>query len=101
MVVLMSATLARGFSATTARVVRPDWLRNAAGLKTMSYWRGTLTPRPTVDWYLAGSSTYSIAIVLIHCSFGGDSSAQVQHVLIHCSFRGNSSAQVQHVFIHC
>mmetsp|Transcript_19475 Transcript_19475/g.31529 ORF Transcript_19475/g.31529 Transcript_19475/m.31529 type:complete len:289 (+) Transcript_19475:999-1865(+) len=43
---------ARGFSATTARVARPDWLRNAAGLTSAAYWRGTLEPRPTVDWYL-------------------------------------------------
>lgn len=43
----------RGFSATTARVMRPDWLRNAAGLTSLSYWQGTLEPRPTVDWYLS------------------------------------------------
>jgi len=36
----------------TARVARPDWLRNAAGVVDPSYWRGTLNPRPTVDWYL-------------------------------------------------
>ena len=35
-----------------ARVIRPDWLRNAAGLTSLSYWQGTLEPRPTVDWYL-------------------------------------------------
>ena len=43
----------RGFSATVAKVIRPDWLRNAAGLTSLSYWRGTLEPRPTVDWYLS------------------------------------------------
>ena len=42
----------RGFHATVARVIRPDWLRNAAGLADINYWRGTLEPRPTVDWYL-------------------------------------------------
>ena len=42
----------RGFHATVARVIRPDWLRNAAGLTDINYWRGTLEPRPTVDWYL-------------------------------------------------
>ena len=43
----------RGFMATSiARVARPDWLRNAAGIVKPSYWQGTLEPRPTVDWYL-------------------------------------------------
>ena len=42
----------RGFSVTVARVARPDWLRNAAGLADLNYWKGTLQPRPTVDWYL-------------------------------------------------
>lgn len=44
---------ARGFSTTVAKVIRPDWLRNAAGLTSLSYWQGTLEPRPTVDWYLS------------------------------------------------
>ena len=42
----------RGFSVTVAEVRRPDWLRNAAGLVDVNYWKGTLSPRPTVDWYL-------------------------------------------------
>ena len=33
-------------------VKRYDWARNAAGLTDINYWRGTLSPRPTVDWYL-------------------------------------------------
>lgn len=37
---------------TVADVKRYDWLRNAAGLTDVNYWRGTLCPRPTVDWYL-------------------------------------------------
>ncbi|PNT65798.1 uncharacterized protein LOC100823185 isoform X2 [Brachypodium distachyon] len=39
-------------AAVVARVSRPDWLRNAAGLADLSYWRGTLRPRPVLDWYL-------------------------------------------------
>ncbi|XP_002451473.1 uncharacterized protein LOC8069918 [Sorghum bicolor] len=39
-------------AAVVARVTRPDWLRNAAGLADASYWRGTLRPRPVLDWYL-------------------------------------------------
>ena len=34
------------------KVERYDWLRNASGALTPDYWRGTLRPRPTVDWYL-------------------------------------------------
>ncbi|XP_062224175.1 uncharacterized protein LOC133922736 isoform X1 [Phragmites australis] len=39
-------------AAVVARVARPDWLRNAAGLVDANYWRGTLRPRPVLDWYL-------------------------------------------------
>ncbi|TVU33549.1 hypothetical protein EJB05_25373 [Eragrostis curvula] len=39
-------------AAVVARVSRPDWLRNAAGLVDGNYWRGTLRPRPVLDWYL-------------------------------------------------
>lgn len=35
-----------------AQVARIDWARNAAGLTDPNYWQGTLSPRPTVDWYL-------------------------------------------------
>ena len=34
-----------------ASVSRLDWARNAAGLTDVNWWRGTLSPRPTVDWY--------------------------------------------------
>lgn len=40
----------RGLAVEVARVSRPDWLRNAAGLTDLNYWRGTLQPRPTVNW---------------------------------------------------
>lgn len=42
----------RGLAVATAQVSRPDWLRNAAGLTTWDYWRGTLQPLPTVNWYM-------------------------------------------------
>ena len=38
------------YARLVARVTRPDWLRNAAGLADASYWRGTLRPRPVLDW---------------------------------------------------
>ncbi|OUS44946.1 hypothetical protein BE221DRAFT_193562 [Ostreococcus tauri] len=43
---------ARGHAVAIAPVSRVDWLRNAAGAVTAEYWRGTLAPRPFVDWYL-------------------------------------------------
>ena len=43
---------ARDFDVEIAQVARADWLRNAAGLTDPAYYRGTLQPRPTVDWYL-------------------------------------------------
>ena len=46
---------AHGLAVTTARVARWNWLRNAAGLADLNYWRGTLQPRPTVDWCAAAS----------------------------------------------
>jgi hypothetical protein len=41
-----------GATVVTAAVARPDWLRNAAGVVNVDYWRGTLCPTPTVNWYL-------------------------------------------------
>ncbi|GJP53918.1 hypothetical protein CLOM_g13039 [Closterium sp. NIES-68] len=42
----------QGVAVEVARVARPDWLRNAAGLLQADYWKGTLKPRPILDWYL-------------------------------------------------
>ncbi|KAK6162785.1 hypothetical protein DH2020_002626 [Rehmannia glutinosa] len=41
-----------GVPSVVAKVSRIDWLRNAAGLLDSNYWRGTLRPRPVLDWYL-------------------------------------------------
>lgn len=41
----------QGLVVNVAEVTRIDWLRNAAGLVDINYWKGTLNPRPTVDWY--------------------------------------------------
>ncbi|KAI9081686.1 hypothetical protein K1719_036340 [Acacia pycnantha] len=41
-----------GVPTVVAKVSRIDWLRNAAGLVDPNYWRGTLKPRPVLDWYL-------------------------------------------------
>ncbi|PNH05599.1 hypothetical protein TSOC_008106, partial [Tetrabaena socialis] len=43
---------ARGMAVEVAQVTRPDWSRNAAALVDPNWWRGTLQPRPAVDWYL-------------------------------------------------
>lgn len=41
-----------GVKSVVARVSRLDWFRNAAGLADPNYWKGTLRPRPVLDWYL-------------------------------------------------
>eukprot|EP00899_Mesostigma_viride_P026950 jgi/Mesvir1/743/Mv17344-RA.1 len=41
-----------GLSASSINVARVDWLRNALGLLDSAYWKGTLQPRPVLDWYL-------------------------------------------------
>ncbi|KAK9683658.1 hypothetical protein RND81_10G157000 [Saponaria officinalis] len=41
-----------GITSVVARVSRLDWFRNAAGLADLNYWKGTLRPRPVLDWYL-------------------------------------------------
>ncbi|KAH0726206.1 hypothetical protein KY285_001915 [Solanum tuberosum] len=48
------ALILKGYGVPTAiaKVSRIDWLRNAAGLLDTNYWRGTLQPRPVLDWYL-------------------------------------------------
>ncbi|GMY23668.1 pentatricopeptide repeat-containing protein, mitochondrial [Fagus crenata] len=50
----LEATLKENYGIPTvvAKVSRIDWLRNAAGLVDPNYWRGTLRPRPVLDWYL-------------------------------------------------
>ncbi|KAL3537213.1 hypothetical protein ACH5RR_000579 [Cinchona calisaya] len=40
-----------GVPTVVVKVSRIDWLRNAAGLLDLNYWRGTLHPRPVLDWY--------------------------------------------------
>jgi hypothetical protein len=49
---LSGALHAQGLHPEIVPIVRVDWLRNAAGLRDVAYWKGTLQPRPTVDWYL-------------------------------------------------
>lgn len=70
----------RGFQVHTAAVRRIDWARNAAGLLDTNYWKGTLQPRPTVDWYLeliskaidqAQSQSNGAPITLLAHSAGG------------------------------
>lgn len=39
-----------GVPSVVAAVSRLDWFRNAAGLVDPAYWRGTLRPRPVLDW---------------------------------------------------
>ncbi|KAL6008631.1 hypothetical protein ACLOJK_034145 [Asimina triloba] len=41
-----------GVPVLVASVSRLDWLRNAAGLLDANYWKGTLRPRPVLNWYL-------------------------------------------------
>lgn len=49
----LEATLKENYGVPTvvAKVSRLDWLRNAAGLVDPNYWRGTLRPRPVLDWF--------------------------------------------------
>lgn len=42
-----------GVKSVVAKVSRLDWFRNAAGLVDPNYWKGTLRPRPVLDWYLS------------------------------------------------
>ncbi|KAG2441158.1 hypothetical protein HXX76_004010 [Chlamydomonas incerta] len=43
---------ARGLAVEVAQVTRPDWARNGAALTDINWWKGTLKPRPAVNWYL-------------------------------------------------
>lgn len=42
----------RGLDVEVVQIARLDWARNAAGLLDINWWKGTLKPRPIVDWYL-------------------------------------------------
>ncbi|GAB2227503.1 hypothetical protein Droror1_Dr00009325 [Drosera rotundifolia] len=50
----LKLTLAEEYGVPTvvAKVSRVDWFRNAAGMLDPDYWKGTLRPRPVLDWYL-------------------------------------------------
>ncbi|KAJ8486363.1 hypothetical protein OPV22_018848 [Ensete ventricosum] len=50
----MAMTLREGYGipSVVARVSRVDWLRHAAALLSPGFWRGSLRPRPLLDWYL-------------------------------------------------
>jgi hypothetical protein len=48
-----------GLAVEVAAVNRVDWLRNAAGVTDLNYWKGTLNPRPTVDWYVCAKAGIS------------------------------------------
>lgn len=50
-----------GVPTVTANVSRIDWLRNAAGLLDSNYWRGTLRPRPVLDWLYTLTTPFSYA----------------------------------------
>ncbi|GFR40829.1 hypothetical protein Agub_g1304, partial [Astrephomene gubernaculifera] len=49
---LASLLEARGMAVEVAQVSRLDWSRNAAALVDPNWWKGTLQPRPAVNWYL-------------------------------------------------
>eukprot|EP00879_Flechtneria_rotunda_P017124 GHRR01017933.1.p1 GENE.GHRR01017933.1~~GHRR01017933.1.p1 ORF type:complete len:216 (+),score=33.73 GHRR01017933.1:116-763(+) len=42
----------RGLGAKVVQIQRADWSRNAAALTDINWWKGTLKPRPAVNWYL-------------------------------------------------
>ena len=68
----------RGAAVKVARVARIDWARNAAGLLIPDYWQGTLSPRPTVDWYLGRIDEALEALneeVSRHSKYSSESSA--------------------------
>ena len=48
---LAELLMTEGLTAEIASVNRIDWLRNAAGVVDINYWKGTLNPQPTVNWY--------------------------------------------------
>jgi hypothetical protein len=57
-----------GLTAEIASVNRIDWLRNAAGVVDINYWKGTLNPQPTVNWYLSHRKlTKPHASALLQC----------------------------------
>ena len=53
-------------------VRRVDWLRNATGLVDRNYWKGTLSPRPTVDWYLEKIDSAIDSVRAAALAAGGD-----------------------------
>lgn len=67
----LEATLKENYGVPTvvAKVSRLDWLRNAAGLVDPNYWRGTLRPRPVLDWFFLFFSLLGFFLFLFPFSF--------------------------------
>ncbi|KAH9321197.1 hypothetical protein KI387_015836, partial [Taxus chinensis] len=49
---LASSLEAKGVRTFVAEISQLDWLRYASGLLDGNFWKGTLCPRPLLDWYL-------------------------------------------------
>ncbi|CAL9755824.1 unnamed protein product [Musa acuminata subsp. burmannicoides] len=68
----MAMTLREGYGipSVVARVSRVDWLRHAAALLSPGFWRGSLRPRPLIDWYLERVAE-AVAEAKLHLEDGG------------------------------
>ncbi|XP_024518499.1 uncharacterized protein LOC9662278 [Selaginella moellendorffii] len=73
---LSSALRSKGFPVKVLKVSRLDWLRNAAGLLDGNYWRGTLKPRPVLDWYL---ERIKVSIDAVKAKHGHDKVSLIAH----------------------
>ncbi len=49
---LADALRRQGAHVEVVQVSRIDWSRNAAALTDANWWKGTLQPRPAVDWWV-------------------------------------------------
>lgn len=67
----------RGHSpVTVVPIQRWQWALNALGFFTADYWRGTLQPRPLLDWYLSCVDTTVQAVLNTPSSIDADADVE-------------------------
>ena len=86
---LAELLMKEGLTAEIASVNRIDWLRNAAGVVDINYWKGTLNPQPTVNWYLSRSKLSKPPASALHC-------VSASMLMIHNGKAHNNNAVLHH-----
>ncbi|CAL9152494.1 unnamed protein product [Musa hybrid cultivar] len=89
----MAMTLREGYGipSVVARVSRVDWLRHAAALLSPGFWRGSLRPRPLIDWYCTVLAALSLFTATAEWQYLERVAEAVQEAKLHLEDGGSIS----------